>query len=144
MGIVAVPHALEVARKASLDLVEVAPTASPPVCRVMDYNKYKYEQSKKEKEARKKQHIIHTKEIVMRPHIDEHDYQVKLAHMIDFLKRGDRVKVTVMFRGRELMHKEKGKAILERVQNDISEVGQAEKPPTSEARNIVVTLIPKH
>ena len=124
-------------------MVEVAPQASPPVCRVMDYSKYKYEQEKREKEARKKQRVIHLKEIKLKPKIEEHDYQVKLQHLLKFLKRGDRVKVTLIFRGREMAHTDIGRQILERMAQDISSVGEIEKGPVLEGRSMLMHVAPK-
>ena len=116
--------------------MEVAPTAAPPVCRIMDYSKYKYEQEKREKEARKKQKVVHIKEIRMGPKIEEHDYQFKLKHLEDFLKRGDKVKVTMMFKGREMAHMDIGRKILDRLASDISAVGEIEEAPRLEGRVI--------
>ena len=133
-------EAVKRAEEAGLDLVEVAPTASPPVCRIIDYKKYKYEQEKREKEARKKQKVVHIKEIRMGPKIGEHDYQFKLRYLEDFLKRGDKVKVTMMFRGREMAHVDLGKKILDRLSSDISSIGEIEEAPRLEGRfmNMVI------
>lgn len=119
-----------------MDLVEIAPTAVPPVCRIMDYSKYKYEQEKREKEARKKQKVVHIKEIRLGPKIEEHDYQFKLKNLQEFLKRGDKVKVTMMFRGREMAHVDLGRKILDRLSSDISSVGEIEESPRLEGRFI--------
>lgn len=121
---------------AGLDLVEIAPTANPPVCRIMDHSKFKYEQEKKEKEARKKQKVVHIKEIRMGPKIGEHDYQFKVKHLIEFLKKGDKVKVTMIFRGREMAHVDLGRKILEKLSSDISSVGEIEEAPKLEGRFI--------
>jgi translation initiation factor IF-3 len=129
-----VPDAVKLAEEAGLDLVEVAPTANPPVCRIIDYSRYKYEQEKREKEARKKQKIVHVKEIRLGPKIGEHDYQFKLSHLQEFLKRGDKVKVTMMFRGREMSHMDLGRKILDRLSSDISEIGEIEERPRLEGR----------
>ena len=130
MGVLATPDALKRAEEAGLDLVEVAPTAVPPVCRIMDYSKYKYEQEKREKEARKKQKIVHLKEVRMGPKIGEHDYQFKLKNLEEFLKRGDKVKVTMMFRGREMAHIDLGRKVFDRLASDISAIGEIEEPPS--------------
>lgn len=130
----AIGDAIKAAEDAGLDLVEVAPTAAPPVCRIIDYSKYKYEQEKKEKEARKKQRVIHVKEVRMGPKIGEHDYQFKLRNLEDFLKRGDKVKVTMMFKGREMSHIDLGRRILDRLASDISAVGEVEEMPRLEGR----------
>lgn len=136
LGVMTVPDAIKRAQEAGLDLVEVAPTAVPPVCRIIDYSRYKYEQEKREKEARKKQKIVHIKEIRLGPKIGEHDYQFKLRNLQDFLKRGDKVKITMMFRGREMAHMDLGKKILERLSSDISEIGEIEENPRLEGRFI--------
>jgi translation initiation factor IF-3 len=132
--------ALAKAREADLDLVEVAPTSRPPVCRIMDYSKFKYDQEKKEKEAKKRQHIIRIKEVRYKATIEEHDYQTKLAHIKDFLAKGNKVKVSLRFRGRELAHQEKGRALMQRVISDISGVGEAEKPPLKEGHFLNMVL----
>ena len=126
--------------EAGLDLVEVAPTAVPPVCRIMDYSKYKYEQEKREKEARKKQKVIHLKEIRLGPKIGEHDYQFKLRNLEEFIKRGDKVKVTMMFRGREMAHVDLGRKLLERLSSDISQIGEIEEPARQEGRFINMVI----
>ena len=128
------------AEEAGLDLVEVAPTAVPPVCRIMDYSKYKYEQEKREKEARKKQKIVHLKEIRLSPKIGEHDYQFKLRNLEDFLKRGDKVKITMMFKGREMAHVDLGRKILDRLSSDISQIGEIEEPARQEGRFINMVI----
>ena len=118
------------AEEAGLDLVEIAPTANPPVCRIMDYSRFKYEQEKKEKEAHKKQKIVHLKEIRFGPKIGEHDYQFKLKHLEEFLKKGDKVKITMMFRGREMAHVDLGRKVMDRLASDISAVGEIEEAPS--------------
>ncbi len=143
LGVMAPEQGLKIAQEAGLDLVEVAPQAKPPVCRIMDFSKYKYEQEKKEKEAKKKQHAIHIKEIRIKPKIGDHDYQVKLSFIKKFLERGDKVKVTLLFRGREMAHPELGRKILERLSGDIAQVGEIEKPPLQEGRAITMVLAPK-
>ena len=140
LGVLATPDALKRAEEAGLDLVEVAPTAVPPVCRIMDYSKYKYEQEKREKEARKKQKVVHLKEIRLSPKIGEHDYQFKLRNLEDFLKRGDKVKVTMMFKGREMAHVDLGRKILDRLSSDISQIGEIEEPPRQEGRFINMVI----
>ena len=132
--------ALRKAEEAGLDLVEVAPTAVPPVCRIIDYSKYKYEQEKREKEARKKQRVVHIKEIRLRPKIGEHDYQFKLRNLEEFLKRGDKVKVTMMFKGREMTHMDLGRKILDRLSSDISSIGEIEETPKLEGRLITMLI----
>lgn len=143
MGILPVEQGLELARQHELDLVEVAAKSVPPVCRIMDYSKYKYDQEKKEREARKQQKKVCIKEIRVKPKIEEHDYQVKLSHLIRFLKRGDKVKITLFFRGRELSHIELGRRILDRFANDISEIVEVEKQPFLEGRLMTMVVAPK-
>lgn len=132
------------AQDAGLDLVEVAAQALPPVCRIMDYSKYKYDQEKKQREAKKKQHIIHTKEIKLKPNIEEHDYHVKLSHLRRFLERGDKTKITMMFRGREAQHMDRGRVLLDKLMNDAADIGEVEEPPTTLfGKTIVMTFRPK-
>jgi len=131
------------AEASSLDLVEVASSAKPPVCRIMDYSKYKYEQEKKEKLAKKHQKRTRLKEMKLRPKIEEHDYQVKLKAVEKFLLRGDKVKVTLMFRGREMAHQDLGKRIVDRFIKDLSIVSQVEKGPITEGRFINTIFAPK-
>ena len=128
---------------AGLDLVEVSPNADPPVCKILDYGKFKYEQQKKRNEARKKQKIIEVKEIKMRPGIDEHDYQVKMRSMRRFLGDGDKVKVTIRFRGREMAHQELGMKVLDRVCGDLEELIKVEMVPQMEGRLMTMVLAPK-
>lgn len=132
--------ALRRAQDAGLDLVEVAPTAVPPVCRIIDYSKYKYEQEKREKEARKKQKIVHLKEVRLGPKIGEHDYQFKLRNLEEFLKKGDKVKVTMMFRGREMAHMDLGRKLLDRLASEISSIGEVEENPRLEGRIISMVI----
>ena len=136
LGVMSVQDGIKNAEEAGLDLVEIAPTANPPVCRIMDHSRFKYEQEKKEKEARKKQKVVHIKEIRLGPKIGEHDYQFKVNHLIDFLKKGDKVKVTMIFRGREMAHVDLGRKILEKLSSDISAVGEIEEQPRMEGRFI--------
>ena len=140
LGVMTVPDALKKAEDAGLDLVEVAPTANPPVCRIIDYSKYKYEQEKREKEARKKQRTVHIKEIRLSPKIGEHDYLFKLKNLEEFLKRGDKVKITMMFKGREMTHVDLGRRILDRLSSDISSIGEIEESPRLEGRFINMVI----
>jgi translation initiation factor IF-3 len=142
VGIVSVQEALERARSSDLDLVEVAPQADPPVCRIMDYGKYKYERAMRQKEARKKQARIEVKEIKFRPKIDRHDYETKKGHVIRFLNAGNRVKVTIMFRGREMAHTELGQRILDRLVEDLDGLATVEQPSKLDGRNMVMVLAP--
>ena len=142
-GVVDIQEALMRAREAGLDLVEVASQASPPVCRIMDFSKYKYDQEKKERLARKHQKTVHLKEVKLKPKIEEHDYQVKLKHLHRFLKKGDKAKVTLFFRGREITHPEIGKALLERITRDVSGVGEVEKGPISQGKQLIMIIAPK-
>lgn len=130
------------AQELGLDLVEVAPTAEPPVCRIMDFGKFKYQQQKKQQEARKKQTVVQIKEIKVRPKTDEHDYQTKLKHIKRFLEAGDRCKVTVFFRGREIVHKDRGLAILNRAVADLAELAKMEQEPRTEGRVMTMLLAP--
>ena len=134
--------AIELAGQQGVDLVEVAPDSKPPVCRIMDYGKFRYEQTKKEKEAKKKQHSVRSKEVKFRPNIDEHDYQVKLRHVIDFLQKGCKVKLVIFFRGREFIHPEFGKNILNRAVVDVAEYGSVEMHPKSLGRTLQMTIGP--
>jgi len=143
LGVMAPEEGLKIAQQAGLDLVEIAPTAKPPVCRIMDFSKYKYEQEKKEKEARKKQHATHIKEIRLKPKIGDHDYLVKLGFIKKFLERKDKVKITLVFRGREMAHPELGNKVIERLKADILEIGQIEKPPLREGRFVIMVVGPK-
>lgn len=131
------------ARESGLDLVEVAPSVNPPVCRIMDFSKFKYEQEKKEREAKKKQHTIHLKEIKIGPKIEEHDYQVKLSHIRKFLGKKDKVKISMFFRGREMEHVDIGRSLFERLIKDISDVGEPEMAPKLNGRLMVMVLKPK-
>jgi translation initiation factor IF-3 len=143
VGIVGVPEALTYADRLNLDLVEVAPMASPPVCKVMDYGKYRYEQEQKAKEARKRQTTISIKEIKLRPKIDDHDFDTKKGHVERFLKKGDKVKLTIMFRGRELVHPHLGERLLRRMAEDLAEIGEVESEPNLDGRNMIMMLAPK-
>lgn len=139
-----IQEALEKAYSMGLDLVEVAPEARPPVCRIMDHGKYRYEQSKKVREARKKQTIIQIKEIKLRPKTEEHDFQFKARHAERFLKDGNKAKITMIFRGRELVHMELGKRLLDKFADVLKEVGAIEQPPRLEGKAMVMILAPKH
>jgi len=143
VGIVSVPEALNYADRLNLDLVEVAPMASPPVCKVMDYGKYRYEQEQKAKEARKRQTTISIKEIKLRPKIDDHDFDTKKGHVERFLKKGDKVKLTIMFRGRELVHPHLGEKLLRRMAEDLAAIGDVESEPSLDGRNMIMMLAPK-
>jgi translation initiation factor IF-3 len=143
IGVVSRREALNRAMEAGLDLVEVSPTADPPVCKILDYGKFKYESQKKKNEARKKQKIIEVKEIKMRPGIDDHDYDVKMRAMHRFLEEGDKVKVTMRFRGREMVHQELGLRVLERVRGQLDEVAKVEQMPRLEGRQMTMVIAPK-
>ncbi len=126
-----------------MDLVEVAPLGKPPVCRIMDYGKFKYEQSKREKETRKKQRLVNIKEVKMRPNIEEHDYNVKKKNAERFLREGDKVRATIMFRGREIVHAELGRQVLDRLADEVKEIAVMERSPKVEGKNMVMILNPK-
>ena len=143
MGILSIASANKLAEEAELDLVEIAPQAKPPVCRIMDYGKYKYRESKKRHEAKLKQKLIVVKEIKFRPGTDEGDYQIKLRNLIRFLEEGDKTKVTLRFRGREMAHQEIGVRLLERVRGDLEPYGTVEQFPKMEGRQLVMVLSPK-
>ena len=143
LGIVERNEALNMAREAGLDLVEVAATADPPVCRIMDYGKYKYETQKKKQEAKKKQTVIEIKEIKLRPGIDKHDYDVKMKAMHGFFEEGDKVKVTLRFRGREMVHSELGLQVLNRVRGEMDPLTKIESMPRMEGRQMIMVLAPK-
>jgi translation initiation factor IF-3 len=143
VGVVGRNEALTMAAEAGLDLVEIAPGADPPVCKILDYGKYKYEEQKKKNEARKKQKIIEVKEIKLRPSIDIHDYAVKMRSMNKFIEEGDKVKVTMRFRGRELAHQELGMDVLMRVRGDLDEIAKVEQMPRMEGRQMTMVMSPK-
>jgi translation initiation factor IF-3 len=142
-GVVTLHQGLQLAYEAGLDLVEVSPNADPPVCKLLDLGKYKYELQKKANEARKKQKVIEIKEIKLRPGIDDHDYDVKRKAMIRFLEEGDKVKVTLRFRGREMVHQELGVALLDRVKVDLGELAKVEAHPRMEGRQMTMVMAPK-
>ena len=143
VGVVTLVEARQMADDVGLDLVEISPDADPPVCKILDYGKFKYEAQKKKSEARKKQKTIDVKEIKMRPGIEEHDYQVKMRAMIRFLDSGDKVKVTLRFRGREMARQELGAKVLERVRVDLDEQAKVEQFPKMEGRQMIMVLAPK-
>lgn len=143
LGVMSLKEALRLAEEKELDLVEVAPTAKPPVCRIMDYGKYRYEQAKREREARKKQRIIDIKEIRMTPKIEGHDFEVKVRSAQRFLKDGDKVKATVKFRGREIVHADIGKALLEDLAEELKDLAIIEKAPKVEGKNMIMILSPR-
>ena len=142
LGVMAPKEAAKIAAEKGLDLVEIAPTANPPVCRIMDYGKYRYEQSKREKEAKKNQKVISVKEVKLRPNIEDHDFQTKARNAAKFLASGDKVKVTIMFRGREITHPELGQELCERFADELSSVSKVEKPAKVEGRNMIMILAP--
>jgi translation initiation factor IF-3 len=143
LGIVRTGEALRMAEEADVDLVEIAPQASPVVCKLMDYGKFRYQEQKRAAEARSKQKIIQVKEVKFRPGTDENDYQVKMRNLIRFLEEGDKAKVTIRFRGREMAHQEFGMRMLERVKTDLDELGQVEQMPKLEGRQMVMVVAPK-
>ena len=142
-GLTSLEEALSLARTAGLDLVEIVPTASPPVCKIIDLGKLKYQTQKKAAEARKKQKIVEIKEIKIRPNIDTHDYQVKIKAITRFIQAGDKVKLTLRFRGREMAHHELGLQLLQRIKADTEEFTKVELEPKLEGRQIIMVLIPK-
>jgi translation initiation factor IF-3 len=143
LGVLPIREALNRAVEAGLDLVEISPNAEPPVCKILDFGKYKYEIQKKKNEARKKQKVIEVKEIKLRPNIDEHDYEVKMRSVHRFLDEGDKVKVTMRFRGREMVHQEIGLKVLERVRDELEERAKVEQMPKLEGRQMIMVLAPK-
>lgn len=143
LGILQRNEAIAMAREIGCDLVEVSSNATPPVCRIMDYGKFKYEQQKKKQDAKKRQAVVQVKEIKVRPKTDEHDYETKLKHIRSFLEDGDRCKVTVFFRGREIVHKDRGIEILERIVKDLEDVGKVEQEPRAEGRTLQMLVVPK-
>jgi len=142
-GAVEFRQALELAQQAGLDLVEIAPNSTPPVCKILDFGKYKYQAQKKAAEARKKQKVVEIKEIKLRPMIDDHDYNVKMRSMRRFFEEGDKVKVTLRFRGREMAHQELGAKLLNRVRDDVQTLAKVEQEPKYEGRQIVMVLAPR-
>ncbi|MBD0865280.1 MAG: translation initiation factor IF-3 [Rhodobacteraceae bacterium] len=142
IGVVRPAKAVQLADEAGLDLVEISPNATPPVCKIMDFGKFKYDQQKRESEARKKQRIIEVKEIKFRPNTDTHDYDVKMRNVFKFLENGDKVKITLRFRGREMVHQNLGRDLLHRVADDIKEAGKIERMPKMEGRQMVMVINP--
>ncbi|GGE00799.1 bacterial translation initiation factor 3 (bIF-3) [Gemmobacter megaterium] len=143
VGVVTPARAMMMAEEAGLDLVEISPNAEPPVCKIMDFGKFKYEQQKREAEARKKQKIIEIKEIKFRPGTDDHDYQVKMRSVLKFLEEGDKVKITLRFRGREMAHQQLGMDLLNRVAADVNALGKIESMPKLEGRQMVMMIGPR-
>ena len=143
LGIMATQDALAMAEEQHLDLVEVAPKAKPPVCRIMDFGKYRYEQQKREKEAKKKQKVITIKEVKLRPNIEQHDFDVKLKNALRFVEEGNKVKVTIMFRGREMSHQELGRDVLHRVAEQLKDLVSIERDVRLEGKNMIMILAPK-
>ncbi|KZY40132.1 translation initiation factor IF-3 [Roseovarius sp. HI0049] len=142
IGVVTPEKAMDLAFEAELDLVEISPNATPPVCKIMDYGKYKYEQQKRESEARKKQKVIEVKEVKFRPNTDTHDYDVKMRNVMRFLEGGDKVKVTLRFRGREMAHQDLGRELLHRVAGDVEGIGKVENMPKMEGRQMIMIIAP--
>jgi len=143
MGVVPIENALESATETGLDLVEISPNAKPPVCRIMNYGKYKYEISKKAKKARKNRNIIHVKEIKMRSEISDHDFNFKVRHAEEFLKRGDKVKFTLVFRGREILHKEIGENVLNRIVESLQDIAAVETQIRKDGNNLTMIMVSK-
>ncbi len=143
VGIFPIKEALAIAQDNNMDLVEVAPTANPPVCRIMDYGKFKYRQSKRAHEAKKNQKVVHIKEVKFRPNTDQHDFDFKLKHVVRFLEAGDKAKVLIYFKGREIIHRENGEKILKRVAEATEEIASIEQASKQEGRTLVMILAPK-
>ena len=144
LGVLSLEDALAKARSAGLDLVEVSPTADPPVCKILDYGKFKFQSQKKKKEARKKQKVVHIKELKIRPNIGEHDYQTKLNHARKFIEKEDKVKVTLRFRGREITHKDVAEELFHRFVADMEDIAKPEVPPKMEGKQMVMVMAPLH
>ena len=142
LGVLSRLEAINIAKEQGYDLVEVATTADPPVCRIMDYGKYKYEQQKKKQDAKKRQTVVQIKEIKLRPKTDEHDFETKLKHIRRFLEEGDRVKVTIFFRGREIVHKDRGVAVIDRVIEETKDLARVDQEPRPEGRTLQMLLAP--
>ena len=142
IGTIPTEEAMAIAQERDLDLVEVAPGAVPPVCRIMDYGKFKYKQSKRAHEAKKNQKVVHLKEVKFRPNTDQHDYDFKLKHAVRFLSAGDKVKIVIFFKGREIVHREGGEKLLKRVIKDTEEIAVVETMPKQEGRMLVMILVP--
>ena len=142
LGVIATIEALRLAREAGVDLVEISPAAVPPVCKILDYGKYKYEIKKKAQEAKKKQVVVKVKEVKMRPTTDEHDYQFKLRHIRRFLEEGDKAKVTVVFKGREMANTDRGRALMQRLLAELKDEAKVEHPPSMEGRMLIMVIAP--
>ena len=142
LGVVRTDEAIRKAQEAGLDLVEISPTAHPPVCKILDYGKYKYVQKKKAHEAKRKQVVVHLKEVKLRPNTDEHDFQFKLRHIKRFLEEGNKAKVTVVFRGREMAYTIRGRDLMSRVLGEVKEAAKVEHPPSMEGRTMIMVLAP--
>lgn len=143
VGVVSLDAAMATAKESSLDLVEISPNAEPPVCKIMDHGRFKFEKNKKQHSAKKKQKTVQIKEIKFRPGTEDGDYQVKLRNLVKFLENGDKTKITLRFRGREMAHRELGAKLLKRVENDLSELGVVEQFPKLEGRQMVMVMAPK-
>lgn len=143
IGVVEIQKAQQQADDFNLDLVEVVPHSKPPVCKIMDFGKYRYQQQKKDKKSKKKQHVIHNKELRMHPNIEEHDIKFKLKKAKNFLEKGDHLKIRINFRGRQILHPELGEALIERIKNELSEIAKVSKKPTQEGKSLIITFIPK-
>lgn len=143
LGIMSIHDALNAARQSAMDLVEVSPNSDPPVCKIMDYGKYKYQTSKKTQEGKKKTRTLQVKEVRLRPHTDEHDLGFKIRNMKKFLEKKDKVKVSVLFKGREMAYMDAGRALLERIAQEVEEQGTVEQPPTREGWRLTMVLVPK-
>lgn len=142
LGVMPVRQALALAEEAGLDLVEVVPKAIPPVCKILDYGKYRYQQTKKEKETRKSQHQVKVKEVKLKPNIDEHDLQTKIKHAREFIQKGNKVKITCMFRGREMLHLDLGKKLVKRFCEELEDIAQIEAPPKQQGRMLTTVIAP--
>ncbi|MBC8183351.1 translation initiation factor IF-3 [candidate division KSB1 bacterium] len=143
IGVISINEALERARDAGLDLVEIVPNSNPPVCKIIDYGKYKYELSKKDKIIKKRQHVIHVKEIRLSPKIEEHDFNFKTKHARKFIEQGNKVKLNILFRGRQITHLEFGKVLIEKFVKELEDIAKLESPPNVEGRNMVAILLKK-
>jgi translation initiation factor IF-3 len=142
VGVVTIQEALSMADAAGLDLVEVVPTANPPVCKIIDFGKFRYEQAKKEKESRRSHHQMKIKEVKVKPMTDDHDLQVKIKHAREFIQKGDKVRITCMFRGRQMQHPEFGRKVVERICEELADIASPESPPKQMGRNLSVTIAP--
>ncbi len=142
LGVLQTYEAIRIAREAGLDLVEISPNAVPPVCKILDYGKYKYMQKKRAQEAKKKQTVVKLKEVKMRPNTDEHDFQFKVRHIKRFLEEGDKAKVTVVFKGREVAYAARGKVLMDRIVEEVKKEGKVEYPPRMEGKAMIMVLVP--